>query len=104
MPPADNPPFIPCTDPTDQAQRLHNAASFVEIPYDQLPWRDVKFALEIRALSGYDCYAYAHGQRWVIWDRQPEAWQESRFTPCEWAIKHGYTPEELGGSDGGDAA
>lgn len=93
----DNPPFIPCDNEEEWAERMHNAVSFIEIPDEQLSgnvWtrRAIKLALEIRALSGYDCYAYspAHQPEWVIWDRQEDPAIEARFSPRQWAINHGY--------------
>lgn len=73
-------------------ERRSNAISFEEIPEDQLPWLDVRETLIARALAGHDCYAYrpAHQREYVIWDRQPDPAQESRFTPREWALQHGF--------------
>ena len=93
----DNPPYIPCDTYDDWAGRIHNAASFVDVPRSQLPWEVVRIALKIRALSGYDCYAYrpTHSEHWVIWDRQDDPAAEARFTPREWAILHGYAVPEI---------
>ena len=94
---------IAMTGAMPDLERRSNAISFEEIPEDQLPWLDVRETLIARALAGYDCYAYSHGPfyeggpvEYVIWDRQPNPSQESRFTPREWAIQHGFLlpPEE----------
>jgi len=81
----------------EQYERMHNAASFVDIPMEQIPGdkmmrHAIKLALKLRALSGHDCYAYrpAHQREFVIWDRQPESWEDARFTPREWAIRNGF--------------
>lgn len=81
----------------EQYERMHNAASFVDIPMEQIPGdkmmrHAIKLALKLRALAGHDCYAYrpAHQTEFVIWDRQPDPATESRFTPREWAIRNGF--------------
>jgi hypothetical protein len=89
-----------------QLEAQENARTFAQIPIEQLPWPAVRAALIYRALAGYDCYAYqpAHltwqNPRWVIWDRQPNPYEESRFAPREWAIKHGF---QVDGPEGGAA-
>ena len=89
----------------EQYERMHNAASFVDIPDAQIPGDTmtrtaIKLALKLRALSGHDCYAYrpANQPNYVIWDRQPESWEDARFTPREWAIRNGFAV------DGGEGA
>ncbi len=95
-----------------------NARSIAQIPGEQLPWPAVRAALIYRALAGFDTYAYEHrgltaivnalgrnaqpqGQ-WVIWDRQPNAWEDARFTPRERAVKYGFNVDP--DDDGGTAA
>lgn len=87
----------------EQSERMHNATSFTEIPDEQMPWdkwivRRVLLALELRALSGHDCYAYrpANQRDYVIWDRQPDPATESRFSPHAWAIKEGFFSADHG--------
>lgn len=89
----------------EQYERMHNAASFVDIPMEQIPGdkmmrHAIKLALKLRALSGHDCYAYrpANQQDYVIWDRQPDPATESRFSPREWARRNGFAV------DGGEGA
>lgn len=90
----------------DPLEAQANARSISEIPIEQCPWPRVRAALIYRALAGFDCYAYrpAHQQGWVIWDRQPNPWEEARFTPREWAIKHNFLPPDTTPPTGGDAA
>ena len=93
----------------EQYERMHNAASFVDIPMEQIPGDkmmrlQIKLALKLRALSGHDCYAYrpANQREFVIWDRQPDPATESRFTPREWAIRNGFAVSET--TDGKESA
>jgi hypothetical protein len=88
--------FAQLTD-DEQAERMHNAATFAEIPRTQCPWENVRLALKVRALAGHDCYAYrpAHQEEYVIWDRQPDPATESRFSPGEWGVRMGYLREYL---------
>jgi hypothetical protein len=76
----------------ERHERMHNAASFTDIPRAQCPWENVRLALELRALSGHDCYAYrpTHQPDYVIWDRQPDPATEARFSPADWAIRNGF--------------
>ena len=76
----------------EQYERMHNAASFADVPRAQMPWEAVRLALKLRALAGHDCYAYrpAFQAEYVIWDRQPDPATEARFSPREWAIRNGY--------------
>lgn len=87
---------------------MHNAASFVDIPDEQIPGGkitrlQIKLALKLRALSGHDCYAYQSAsltalvldeqpqRQWVIWDRiENDPGADARFTPSEWAIRNGF--------------
>ncbi len=79
----------------EQYERMHNAASFTDIPREQCPWENVRLALKLRALSGHDCYAYrsANQSDYVIWDRQPDPATEARFTPGQWGVMMGYLRE-----------
>lgn len=90
----------------DPREAQANARSIAQIPIEQCPWPRVRAALIYRALAGFDCYAYrpAHQPGWVIWDRQPNPWEEARFTPREWAIKHNFLPPDTTPPTGGDAA
>ena len=92
----------------EQYTRMHNAASFADIPNEQMPWDSmtrsrVKLDLALRALAGQDIYAYrpAHQPDYVIWDRQPDPAQEARFSPRDWARAHGY---DVGSEEADDAA
>lgn len=80
----------------DEPEYMSNVRSIAAIPVEQLPWPAVRAALLQRARDGHDTYAYrpAHQPEYVIWDRQPEPWQESRFTPRAWALKHGFLTEQ----------
>ncbi len=92
------------TTRADPEEAQANARSLAAIPGEQMPWPQVRAALIYRALAGLDTYAYrpANSPRYVIWDRQPNPWQEARFTPREWAIKHGFQVDP--DDDGGTAA
>jgi len=68
-----------------------NAETILAIPDSQLTDDEARFELFRRALDGQDVYAYTHVRPdkdeddWVVWVRQQNPYDESRFAPNEWA-------------------
>lgn len=76
----------------------HNLKSLIEIPWEQCPWPAVRLGLLRLAIEGAELYAYrpAHQREWVIWQRQAHPGSESRISPRQWAMRHGYAVDDSG--------
>lgn len=81
-----------------QAQTEKNISTILALPWEQCPWPSVRLALLRLAIEGAEVYAYrpAHQREWVIWQRQAHPGSESRISPRQWAMRHGYAVDDSG--------